>query len=52
MVESSSVSPFQAKENEVASNYGLQLAATLLSDENTVACGDQISGISWGWRVV
>ena len=24
-------------------HYGLQLAATLLSDERTVACGDQIS---------
>ena len=28
----------------VADNYGLQLAATLLSDERTVACGDQASG--------
>ena len=28
----------------VADNYGLQLAATLLSDERTVACGDQTSG--------
>ena len=27
----------------VADHYGLQLAATLLSDERTVACGDQIS---------
>ena len=26
-----------------AENYGLQLTATLLSDESTVACGDQIS---------
>ena len=26
-----------------ADHYGLQLAATLLSDERTVACGDQIS---------
>ena len=32
-----------AKECEVADHYGLQLAATLLSDERTVACGDQIS---------
>lgn len=28
----------------VADNYGLQLAATLLADERTVACGDQASG--------
>ena len=28
----------------VADNYGLQLAATLLSDGRTVACGDQTSG--------
>ena len=27
----------------VAENYGLQLTATLLSDERTVACGDQAS---------
>ena len=27
----------------VAENYGLQLTATLLSDERTVACGDQVS---------
>ena len=27
----------------VAENYGLQLTATLLSDERTVACGDQTS---------
>ena len=27
----------------VADNYGLQLAATLLSDDRTVACGDQAS---------
>ena len=26
-----------------ADHYGLQLAATLLSDERTVACGDQVS---------
>ncbi len=32
-----------AKESKVASNYGLQLAVTLLSDERTVACGDQVS---------
>ena len=32
-----------AKVSNVASNYGLQLAATLLSDERTVACGDQLS---------
>ena len=32
-----------AKVSDVASNYGLQLAATLLSDEHTVACGDQLS---------
>ena len=32
-----------AKVSDVASNYGLQLAATLLSDERTVACGDQLS---------
>ena len=32
-----------AKVSEVPSNYGLQLAATLLSDERTVACGDQLS---------
>ena len=28
----------------VADNYGLQLIATLLADERTVACGDQASG--------
>ena len=28
----------------VADDYGLQLAATLLSDERTVACGDKASG--------
>ena len=32
-----------AKVSDVASNYGLQVAATLLSDERTVACGDQLS---------
>ena len=32
-----------AKVSDVASNYGLQLAATLLSDERTVAFGDQLS---------
>ena len=31
------------KVSDVASNYGLQVAATLLSDERTVACGDQLS---------
>ena len=28
---------------DAADHYGLQLAATLLSDERTVACGDQVS---------
>ena len=32
-----------AKVSDVSSNYGLQLAATLLSDERTVAFGDQLS---------
>jgi len=32
-----------AKVTDAASNYGLQLAATLLSDDRTVACGDQVS---------
>ena len=32
-----------AKVSDVSRNYGLQLAATLLSDERTVAFGDQLS---------
>jgi len=32
-----------AAASNVADDYGLQLAATLLSDERTVACGDRVS---------
>ena len=32
-----------AKDASSADDYGLQLAATLLSDSRTVACGDQVS---------
>ncbi len=32
-----------AAKDAVADDYGLQLAATLLSDSRTVACGDQVS---------
>ena len=37
-----------AKVSDVASNYGLQLAATLLSDERTVALETSLAAISWG----
>ena len=33
----------KASSASVADNYGLQVAATMLSDERTVACGDQVS---------
>ena len=38
--------------SNLAEDYGLQLAATLLSDEHTVASGDRVSADLYPWRAV